>query len=72
MFQHLLLSLVAPPLLLAGIPTWFWQWLFGGPNINRVANVVLNRLGKPWSCKAIRQRCIELDCFDAEVRFDLA
>ena len=44
MFQHLLLSLVAPPLLLAGIPTWFWQWLFGGPNINRVANVVLNPL----------------------------
>jgi putative membrane protein len=44
MFQHLLLSLVAPPLLLAGVPGWFWQWLFGGRVVNRVANVVLNPL----------------------------
>ncbi len=28
MFQHLLLTLVAPPLLLAGIPTWVWQAVF--------------------------------------------
>ncbi|MEK7247353.1 MAG: cytochrome c oxidase assembly protein, partial [Chloroflexota bacterium] len=28
MTQHLLLSLVAPPLLLAGVPTWLWETLF--------------------------------------------
>ncbi|HET9477626.1 MAG TPA: cytochrome c oxidase assembly protein [Dehalococcoidia bacterium] len=27
MFQHLLITLVAPPLLLAGIPAWVWQAL---------------------------------------------
>ena len=30
MTQHLLFTLVAPPLLLAGIPTWLWEALFGG------------------------------------------
>jgi putative membrane protein len=42
MFQHLLFSLVAPPLLLAGMPTWFWQWLVRGAHVRAVARVVLN------------------------------
>jgi putative membrane protein len=44
MTQHLLLTLVAPPLLLAGIPVWLYQALLGGPRIKPVANVVLNPL----------------------------
>ena len=27
MFQHLLISLVAPPLLMLGMPAWLWRWL---------------------------------------------
>lgn len=42
MFQHLLLSLVAPPLLLAGVPVWFWQWLVRGPRTLAAARVALN------------------------------
>jgi putative membrane protein len=44
MFQHLLLTLVAPPLLLAGIPGWMWQALLRGPRVLAVAKVVLHPL----------------------------
>jgi putative membrane protein len=42
MVQHLLLTLVAPPLLLAGIPGWFWQWLLREDALLRVAKVVVH------------------------------
>jgi putative membrane protein len=42
MMQHLLLTLVAPPLLLAGIPGWFWQWLLRDDLVMKVAKVVLH------------------------------
>lgn len=44
MFQHLLLTLVAPPLLLAGVPSWLWEALLCGPRIRPAANVALNPL----------------------------
>jgi putative membrane protein len=44
MVQHLLLTLVAPPLLLAGIPGWLWQALLRRPNVMRVAKVLVNPL----------------------------
>ncbi len=33
MMQHLLLSLVAPPLLLIGTPSWLLRWVLGRPGI---------------------------------------
>jgi putative membrane protein len=44
MTQHLLLSLVAPPLLLAGIPTWLWEALLVRKRVLPVARVLLNPL----------------------------
>ena len=44
MVQHMLLTLVAPPLLLAGIPTWLYQELLCGPRVKPIASVVLNPL----------------------------
>ncbi len=43
MTQHMLLTLVAPPLLLAGIPTWVYQGLPGG-RAKAAANLLLNPL----------------------------
>ncbi len=40
MFQHLLFTLVAPPLLLAGTPAWLWQALLRGPRAMWVARLV--------------------------------
>ena len=37
MMQHVLLTLVAAPLLLAGIPGWLWQALLRAPGVMRVA-----------------------------------
>ncbi len=37
MFQHLLFTLVAAPLLLAGTPGWLWQLLLGGKRVMQVA-----------------------------------
>jgi putative membrane protein len=44
MTQHLLLSLVAPPLLLAGVPTWLWEALFLRRHVYPVIRVILNPL----------------------------
>jgi putative membrane protein len=44
MVQHLLLTLVAPPLLLAGIPGWLWQALLRGPRTLAVAKIVVHPL----------------------------
>lgn len=44
MTQHLLLTLVAPPLLIAGVPSWLWQAMVGGRRVLPVAKVVLNPL----------------------------
>lgn len=44
MSQHLLLSLVAAPLLLAGVPTWLWEVLFVRRGVYPVIRVVLNPL----------------------------
>ncbi|HVP04680.1 MAG TPA: cytochrome c oxidase assembly protein [Dehalococcoidia bacterium] len=44
MTQHLLLSLVAPPLLLAGVPTWLWEALFVRRYVYPVIRIVLNPL----------------------------
>jgi putative membrane protein len=44
MTQHLLLSLVAPPLLLAGIPTWLWEALLLRRLVYPVAKVILHPL----------------------------
>ncbi len=37
MIQHVLLTLVAAPLLLAGIPAWLWQALLRTPGVMRIA-----------------------------------
>ena len=44
MTQHMLFTLVAPPMLLAGVPTWLWEALLGGRWVRPVAKVVLNPL----------------------------
>ena len=44
MLQHLLLTLVAPPLLLAGVPGWLLQAMLGGRRVLPVARVVLHPL----------------------------
>ena len=44
MTQHLLFSLVAAPLLLAGVPTWLWEALLLRRAVLPVARVVLNPL----------------------------
>src|SRR2546422_773326 len=33
MVQHLLLTLVAPPLLIAGVPSWLWRGVVGGRDV---------------------------------------
>ena len=40
MVQHTLFSLVAPPLLLMGVPKWLWRTLVGGPRMMKIAKVV--------------------------------
>jgi putative membrane protein len=44
MVQHLLFTLVAPPLLLAGVPTWLWEALLVRKNVLPVARVALHPL----------------------------
>jgi putative membrane protein len=44
MTQHLLLSLVAPPLLLAGVPTWLWEALLVRRFVYPVARIALHPL----------------------------
>jgi len=44
MFQHLLFTLVAPPLLLAGTPAWLWQALLRQRGVMPVARVLVNPL----------------------------
>jgi putative membrane protein len=44
MVQHMLFALVAPPLLLAGIPTWLYEAVLCRKNVLPVARVVLNPL----------------------------
>ncbi|TMC00508.1 MAG: cytochrome c oxidase assembly protein [Chloroflexi bacterium] len=44
MFQHLLFTLVAPPLLLAGIPGWLWQAGLRGSGLMPVARVLVHPL----------------------------
>lgn len=44
MFQHLLFTLVAPPLLLAGVPAWFWQAILRQKGFMSAAKVAVNPL----------------------------
>lgn len=44
MTQHLLITMVAPPLLLVGVPVWLWQAALRGENVMRVARVLTNPL----------------------------
>ena len=44
MLQHLLLTLVAPPLLIVGVPSWLWQAILGGRRVKPVARIVLHPL----------------------------
>ena len=44
MLQHLILMMVAPPLLLAGIPSWLWQALLRRPGVMPVARLLTNPL----------------------------
>ncbi len=44
MIQHLLFTLVAPPLLLAGVPAWVWQALLRSPRVLAAARVAVNPL----------------------------
>ncbi len=40
MVQHTLFSLVAPPLMLMGMPKWLLRSLIGGPRMMRLARFV--------------------------------
>lgn len=44
MTQHMLFTLVAPPLLLAGIPTWLYEAVLCSPRVRPVARVALHPL----------------------------
>jgi putative membrane protein len=44
MTQHLMFTLVAPPLLLAGIPTWLWRALLSGRRVAPFARIALHPL----------------------------
>jgi putative membrane protein len=44
MVQHLVLTLVAPPLLIAGMPGWLWQAILSGRWVLPVARVLLHPL----------------------------
>jgi putative membrane protein len=44
MLQHLLLTLVAPPLLIAGVPSWLWRAMLAGKHVLPVARIVLHPL----------------------------
>ena len=44
MVQHLLLTLVAPPLLIAGVPSWLWRAMLGGRHVLPVTRIVLHPL----------------------------
>ena len=44
MAQHLLFTLVAPPLLIAGTPTWLWRWLLLRPVVLPVARFLTRPL----------------------------
>jgi len=44
MFQHLLFTLVAAPLLLAGTPAWLWRWLLRDARLLRVARLLTHPL----------------------------
>ena len=44
MVQHLMLTLVAPPLLIAGMPGWLWQAMLSGRWVLPVARVLLHPL----------------------------
>ncbi len=44
MVQHLLLTLVAPPLLLAGTPGWLWQAALRRPHVMSVARLLVHPL----------------------------
>src|SRR2546422_1914711 len=41
MVQHLLLTLVAPPLLIAGVPSWLWRAMLGGRHVPSVTRVLV-------------------------------
>ena len=44
MTQHLLFTMVAPPLLLVGIPAWLWQSAIRGPSVMKVAKFLTHPL----------------------------
>lgn len=44
MFQHLLFTLVAAPLLMAGTPAWLWQWLLRDARLMRAARLLTHPL----------------------------
>ncbi|MGB2694031.1 MAG: cytochrome c oxidase assembly protein [Dehalococcoidia bacterium] len=44
MVQHLLFTLVAPPLLIAGTPAWLWQALLCGPKVYPISRLLTRPL----------------------------
>jgi putative membrane protein len=44
MMQHLLFTMAAAPLLVAGTPAWLWQWLLVRPKVMPVARVLTTPL----------------------------
>ena len=44
MAQHLIFTLAAPPLLIAGIPSWLWAWLLLGRAVRPVARFLTRPL----------------------------
>src|SRR3989442_13357066 len=46
MVQHLLLTLVAPPLLIAGVPSWLWRAMLGGRHVPPLTQMRVLPLGK--------------------------
>lgn len=44
MLQHFFFTMVAPPLLLAGTPSWLWRWLLVRPGVELVAGFLTRPL----------------------------
>ena len=68
MVQHIGFTLIAPPLLLMGMPAWMWRWLFvQRPGVHRV----VRRLGKPLVAGVVFNTMTVLTHWPAVVDYSL-
>ena len=67
MFQHMLISLVAPPLLMIGLPAWLWRWLLGHGGLMKL----VRQLTRPLIALAIYNTVLVLTHMPALVELSV-